>query len=96
MKRPILALAATLSIDNNEEGITPIPPKRRRLSISSNWIVNELPEMPYLYLKEKTSVVVLNDSPQNIANRIVESAKGMHCIGEYDTANVSVLNFKPF
>jgi hypothetical protein len=90
MKRSILA--STLSMDNNQEGVSLLSSKRRRLNIGSSWMVKELPEMPYLYLKEKTSVVVLNDSPQHIANRIVESAKAMNCIGEYNSSTVSPLN----
>jgi hypothetical protein len=87
MKRP--NLASTLSIDNNEEDISPLPAKRRRIRIVDvQWTVtvHEVPKMPYLYLKEKTSVVVLNDSPQLIANRIVESAKAMNCVGEYNSS----------
>ena len=89
MKRP--NLASTLSIDHNEEDISPLPAKRRRIRIVDvQWTVtvHEVPKMPYLYLKEKTSVVVLNDSPQLIANRIVESAKAMNCVGEYNSSTV--------
>ncbi len=92
MKRSILA--STLSMDNNHEGIASLSSKRRRLNISSRWLVTDLPEMPYLYLKEKTSVVVLNDSPQLIANRIVDCAKALDCIGEYSSSKVSKLNRK--
>lgn len=85
MKRPSpIALASVLSIDNNEHGNELIekPTKRCRFSIDFNWTVSVLPEMPYFYLKEKTSVVIFKDSPQEIANRIIESAKEMNCIGE--------------
>jgi hypothetical protein len=87
MKRPgNIALASYLSIEEEKE---PKCAKKRRLtSIGNKWEVNDLPEMPYLYLKEKTSVVVLNDGPQNIANRIVKVAKNMNCIAEYDEIKV--------
>uniref|UniRef100_A0A7S3V480 PUL domain-containing protein n=1 Tax=Chaetoceros debilis TaxID=122233 RepID=A0A7S3V480_9STRA len=81
MKRPA-SLASTISIDN-AEGIATQPVKRRR-TIGNKWTVFDPPTLPYLYLKEKTSAVVLNDSPQEIANRIVATAKGINCIGEYD------------
>jgi len=87
MKRPSsIALATSLSLDNNDAAMNPFPSKRRRFTIDSEWILRELPEMPYLYLKEKTATVVLNDSPQQIANRIVESARSMNCFGEYNSA----------
>lgn len=78
----IISLAESLSRDNN--GYIHNNSKRRRIRNDTNWTVRDLPEIPYLYLKEKTSVVVLNDSPQSIANRIVESAKSLSCMGEYD------------
>jgi len=91
MKRPSsIALATSLSLDNNDAAINPFPSKRRRVTIDSKWILRELPEMPYLYLKEKTATVVLNDSPQQIANRIVECARSMNCFGEYNSAKVSL------
>lgn len=86
MKRPA-SLASTISIDN-AEGIATQPVKRRR-TIGNKWTVFDPPTLPYLYLKEKTSAVVLNDSPQEIANRIVATAKGINCIGEYDDVRVS-------
>lgn len=82
MKRPMLISA--LSMDNDGGSIAPLSSKRRRLNYSFNWKVGELPEMPYLYAREKTSVIVLNDSPQKVADRIVSSAKAMNCIGEFD------------
>jgi hypothetical protein len=93
MKRPssIALIATSLSLDNNDTDIDPFPSKRRRVTIDSKWILRELPEMPYLYLKEKTATVVLNDSPQQIANRIVECARSMNCFGEYNSAKVSIL-----
>ena len=94
MKRPanIALLATTLSMDNNDAAKTPLISKRRRLAVNSDWILRELPEMPYLYLKEKTATVVLNDNAQQIANRIVESARSMNCYGEYDSAKVSCIS----
>ncbi len=86
MKRPA-NLASTISIDN-AEGIATIPLKRRKLVANSTWMVDDPPELPYLYLKEKTSVVVFNDSPQLIANRIVSAAKGMNIVGKYQDAEV--------
>jgi hypothetical protein len=85
MKRPgNLALASILTMDHDETKMTPSCAKKRRLLNGSKWDVKDLPEMPYLYLKEKTSTVILNDSPQEIASRIVNAAKDMNCIGEYD------------
>jgi hypothetical protein len=92
MKRPSnMALAVSLSMDNNDAAINPLPSKRRRLGVDSEWILRELPEMPYLYLKEKTATVVLNENAQHIANRIVESAQSMNCFGEYNCEKVSWL-----
>ena len=97
MKRPSsIALATSLSLDNNDAAMNPFPSKRRRFTIDSEWILRELPEMPYLYLKEKTATVVLNDSPQQIANRIVESARSMNCFGEYNSAKVRLLLLNSF
>mmetsp|Transcript_1953 Transcript_1953/g.3559 ORF Transcript_1953/g.3559 Transcript_1953/m.3559 type:complete len:379 (+) Transcript_1953:353-1489(+) len=82
MKRPCnITLASLLTVEEENE---PKYTKKRRMTIGNKWEVKDLPEMPYLYLKEKTSVVVLNDGAQNIANRIVKAAKDINCIGEYD------------
>lgn len=91
MKRPA-SLASTISVDN-AEGIATQPIKRRRIRISSKWTVIDPPTLPYLYLKEKTSAVIFNDSPQEIANRIVATAIGVNCIGEYDDVRVSPRNY---
>ncbi len=92
MKRPMLISA--LSMDNDGESIAPLSSKRRRLNYGFNWKVGELPEMPYLYLREKTSVILLNDSPQKVADRIVSSAKAMNCIGEFDDSKVRLAILK--
>jgi len=86
MKRPCnITLASLLTVEEENE---PKYTKKRRMTIGNKWEVKDLPEMPYLYLKEKTSVVVLNDGAQNIANRIVKAAKDINCIGEYDDGKV--------
>mmetsp|Transcript_9144 Transcript_9144/g.11439 ORF Transcript_9144/g.11439 Transcript_9144/m.11439 type:complete len:449 (-) Transcript_9144:136-1482(-) len=59
--------------------------RRKVVSIDSEWKLKEVPELPFLYLKERTSVVVMNDEPQRIASRIVQCAKKMNAYGQYCT-----------
>jgi len=87
-KRP-LNLASSLSLDNNCTDIDPLPTKRRKVSVDSSWDLKEVPELPYLYLKEKTSVVVMNENPQDIATRIVHCAKGLSIYG-YNSCSIHV------
>lgn len=84
-KRP-LSLAASISRDNNGGDTNALPTKRRKVSVDSAWDLGDLPELPYLYLKEKTSVVVMNEEPQTIATRILECAKILCASGQYNGA----------
>lgn len=83
------SLSSILSIDNhsdetNQESIGNLSAKRRKLNVDSKWELKDLPELPFLYLKEKTSVVVLNANPQDIASRIVDCAKSLSAYGHYN------------
>lgn len=108
--RPKRSLASLLSIDNNSnlsssdndlfETKTSSTNKRRKLTlVDSQWTLKDVPELPFLYLKEKTSVVVLNENPQSIAARIVQCAKSLSAFGQYNgekakaTLNVDDLEF---
>lgn len=51
--------------------------KRSRRGIISTWNVNMLPTIPNYYIKEKTSVAVINSKPQCVADRIVQCAKNL-------------------
>jgi hypothetical protein len=99
LRKPIQkkrSLASSLSIDNfhipssssSSSSLSSSPPllKRRKLNktCNSNWKLQDLPELPFLYLKEKTSVVVLNENPQLIASRIVDCATSLNVYGQYD------------
>jgi hypothetical protein len=105
LRKPIQkkrSLASSLSIDNchipsssssSSSSLSSSPPllKRRKLNktCNSNWKLQDLPELPFLYLKEKTSVVVLNENPQLIASRIVDCATSLNVYGQYDGEKVS-------
>ena len=90
--RPKRSLASILSVDNNTNlSSSSSSSKRHKPNINTNkvvvdskWILKEVPELPFLYLKEKTSVVILNDNPQDVASRIVECAKSHSAFGEYN------------
>ncbi len=60
--------------------------------IDSQWIlsVDNVPDLPFLYLKEKTSVVIMNQHPNDVAARIVDCAKLMNAYGQYDCQKVSL------
>lgn len=84
------SLASTLSIDNEKsDGSDILPTKRRKVNVDSEWELTDLPELPFLYLKEKTSVVILNQIPQDIASRVVECAKSISAYGQYNGEKVS-------
>ena len=92
------SLASILSIDNHndetsQESFQTSSNKRRRLNVDSKWELKDLPELPFLYLKEKTSVVVLNANPQDIATRIVDCAKSLSAYGQYNGEKVSFTYF---
>ena len=93
------SLASTLSIDNNDDATISTRDssgsnKRRKLRFDSKWTlqIDQIPELPFLYLREKTSVVVLNQNPQDIANRIVDCSQSLNIIGHYDGHRVSILS----
>ncbi len=100
------SLSSLLSLDNNiDESVVNVngnvvPMKRRKVSgssssiIDSKWELNieQIPELPFLYLKERTSVVVVDENPQRaqlIASNIVQCAKKIHAYGQYSTEKVS-------
>lgn len=90
------SLSSILSIDNHfdetdQENIGNFTTKRRKLNVDSKWELKDLPELPFLYLKEKTSVVVLNANPQDIATRIVDCAKSLSAYGHYNGEKVSLI-----
>ena len=91
------SLASLLSLDNNNvddiqhtTGSSTLPSKRRKLNIDTSWDLKEVPELPFLYLKERTSVIVLNENPQHIASRIVDCAKTLSAYGQYNGEKVSL------
>ena len=49
---------------------------------------NSLPEIPLLYIREKTSSVILNKTPGEVSRRIVLGAKLMSATGNYDDMQV--------
>lgn len=90
------SLASLLSVDYNSQNTLSGPVdsnanvKKRKLNIDSKWNIKEVPELPFLYLKEKTSVVILNEHPQEVAERIVNCAKSLNAYGQYDGDKVSI------
>lgn len=64
--------------------------KQSQRPIDAKWTLKEVPELPFLYLKEKTSVVVINEDPQDVASRVVECAKEVGAFGEYNGDKVCV------
>lgn len=94
------SLASLLSIDNHHHDdnvhLSSPPYKKQKKTrsnkiIDSQWTlsVDDVPDLPFLYLKEKTSVVIMNQHPNDVAVRIVECAKLMNAYGQYDCQKVS-------
>jgi len=85
-KRP-LSLEESLSVhksriyDETDKGDKK---KQKRENISKKWNVVDLPIIPDLYIKLKTSCAIINDEPKSVANRIFEYAKAMSAVGFYE------------
>jgi len=58
--------------------------KKQKREMTSAWNVSELPTIPDLYIKLKTTCAIFDDSPKTVADRIVECAKVMSAVGLYD------------
>jgi len=58
--------------------------KRYRRGVTSTWNIIQLPTIPDFYIKEKTSVAVMNAKPQCVADRIVQCAKVLSADCYYD------------
>jgi len=85
-KRP-LSLEDSLSIDKPSYSTNTDAAsvrKRYRRGVTSTWNVIELPSIPHFYIKEKTSVAVMNTKPQCVADRIVQCAKLLSADCDYD------------
>jgi len=85
-KRP-LSLEDSLSVDKpsysaNKDATS--ARKRYRRGATYAWNVIELPSIPHFYIKEKTSVAVMNTKPQCVADRIVQCAKLLSVDCDYD------------
>lgn len=85
-KRP-LSLEDYISVDKPYSGVNKDSSsalKKYRRGMTSTWNVIELPTIPHFYIKEKTSVAVMNVEPQCVADRIAQCARLLSADCYYD------------
>jgi len=65
--------------------------KRNKRKVISEWNVDELPALPIFYIKERTSVKIMDAKPQIIADRVTQCANTMSADLNYDDLKGGVI-----
>jgi hypothetical protein len=95
VKRP-QSLVNFLSIDHPSSNNSN---KRQKRAIDSKWNVENVPELPCLHMKEKTSVTLFDANIKTICEKIVDSAKALSAYGQYydeKVCNSQIFNLNKF
>ena len=79
VKRPP-SLVDSLSIDYPSSNTSN---KRQKIALDTKWKVHDVPVLPCLYTKERTSITLLDANVETVCQKIVDSAKALSVYGQY-------------